>query len=194
MRQAIAISGFALLLAACGQGGDGNSAASNAGSGTNAAVTAADGNLAAVLGAEPRFAALVQAAGMTPVLEGKAPYTILAPTASALDALPPGTLERLQQPAAKAELTALLRRHILPGTITAVDLARAVETAGGTAKLATMAGDPLTVGRTDGGFRITDAAGRSAQLVGTEQAASNGVVHRIDSVLPVAAGSGSTAS
>ncbi|GAA4008969.1 hypothetical protein GCM10022280_02210 [Sphingomonas swuensis] len=183
----IVLGTTALLLAACGQGGEGNNAVANGGAeGSNAAAPAA-GNLAAVLGTDPRFTALVAAAGMTPVFEGKTPYTVLAPTSQALDALPAGTLERLQQPAGKAELTGLLRRHVLPGTILAADLTRAVESGGGKATLASMAGDPLTVTRSGNGLKIADSSGKGAMIVGGERIASNGVVHTIDAVLPAPA-------
>jgi uncharacterized surface protein with fasciclin (FAS1) repeats len=179
MRSLLVATG-ALLLAACGQERSGNEAQGNA---VVAEPGKREGSLASLLAAEPRFVALVRAAGMEPVLEGREPYTVLAPTAAALDALPPGTLERLQQPAARAELTGLLRRHILPGTVTQADLLAAVKGAGGTATLASMAGDPLTVSREGGGLRIADS-NTSARLVGPESRASNGVIHRIDAVLP----------
>lgn len=177
MRPAFAVTA-ALLLAACGQGGSGNEAENRqqAGTGPPAAV---EGTLGTLLAADPRFAQLVQAAGMQSVLEGKAPYTVLAPTPEALSGLPAGTLERLQQPAHRAELTGLLRRHILPGTILAVDLARTVQSATGPVTLATMAGEPLPVTREGQALSIG-----GARLVGPEQRASNGVIHRIASVLP----------
>jgi len=182
MRWASTPISLAILLAACGQAGEGNETAAPANGNASASTSpaAGSGNLAAVLGSDRRFAALVDAAGMRQVLEGKAPYTVLAPTSEALDALPAGTLERLQKPEGKAELTALLRRHILPGTVLAADLQKAVDTGKGKATLASMAGDPLAVTKDGNGFKIGDA-----RVVGAEQAASNGVVHRIDSVLPV---------
>jgi uncharacterized surface protein with fasciclin (FAS1) repeats len=184
MRGVIVTSVAALLLAACGQGDGGN----NAGVGepeTNLSAQAGvpSQDLAAVVGANPRLAQLVQAAGMEKVLSGKEPYTILAPTDAALNKLPAGSLDNLDQPAQKAKLTALLRAHILPGTILAADLTRAVENGKGKATIATMAGEPLTIIRDGDAFRITNAAGQSARTTGTEQPARNGVVHSIDTVL-----------
>nr|WP_314441369.1 fasciclin domain-containing protein [uncultured Sphingomonas sp.] len=187
MRRLVATSLVALLLAACGQE-DGNGAAGTAESETNVSVSpgAPSQDLAAVVGATPRLAQLVKAAGMERVLSGKEPYTILAPTDAALDKLPAESLQGLDQPARKAEITALLRAHILPGTILAADLARAVESGGGKATVATMAGDPLTVTRDGNGFRIAGPGGQSARITGTEQPARNGVVHEVDAVLPPA--------
>ncbi|WP_338502250.1 fasciclin domain-containing protein [Sphingomonas kaistensis] len=185
MRRLIATSVAALLLAACGQGDGGNNAAAAGESETNlsAQAGAPSQDLAAVVGASPRLAGLVKAAGMEKVLSGKEPYTILAPTDAALDKLPAGSLDNLDQPEQKAKLTALLRAHILPGTILAADLARAVENGKGKATIATMAGEPLTITRDGEAFRITDAAGQSARTTGSEQPARNGVVHSIDTVL-----------
>lgn len=192
MRAGHAMAGLALLLAACGQAGEENAA--NSGAATSSAPRAADDRkLSAILGADPRFTALVRSAGMAPVLEGREPYTVLAPTPEALAALPPGSLERLQQMEGRPALTALLRHHILPGTVLVADLSRAVDAGNGQATLATMAGEPLVVTREGNRLVVRDARGTSARIVGDEQRASNGVVHRIDRVLapPIATGPGS---
>ena len=180
----LTIGAAALLLAACGQGGADNGAA-NAGeseSNLSAGATPSD-DLAALVGASPRLVRLFEAAGMTKVLSGKEPYTLLAPTDAALDALPAGTFENLDQPEQKAKVTALLRAHILPGTILATDLNRAVESGKGKATVATMAGEPVTVTRDGEALKLTGAGGASARITGTEQLARNGVVHQIDAVL-----------
>lgn len=174
MRLGLTVLAAALLLGGCGgseEANGSNTAQSQAGEG-------GEQTLGALLGAEPRFMALIKSAGMTPVLEGREPYTVLAPTAEALDALPAGTLERLQQPAARGELTGLLRRHILPGTITRADIDRALQSKPDGVSLPSMAGDPLSVRREGDRVQIGDSA-----LVGEESRAKNGVVHRIDRVL-----------
>lgn len=183
MRGSFVIGTAALLLAACSQTTDDN-ASGNAAAANEQGSASPQGTLASVLGSDQRFTALVNAAGMQKVLEGKAPYTVLAPTAQALDALPAGTLERLQSVEGRPELTALLRRHILPGTILAADLQRAVEAGKGKATLATMAGEPLTVARDGQALTISDGKGATVRVTGNEQVASNGVIHRIDGVLP----------
>lgn len=185
MRALIGTAALALLLAACGQEGDINDVASaEAESNLSAGAAEPKEDLAALLRSEPQLAGLVQAAGMEKILSGKEPYTVLAPSKAALDALPAGTLERLQQPEGRAELTGLLRAHFLPGTILAADLARAVDSGKGKAQLATMTGEPLTVTREGETFVITDAKGGKARITGAERPARNGVMHTIDSVLP----------
>ncbi|GAA4030906.1 hypothetical protein GCM10022281_07960 [Sphingomonas rosea] len=181
----IALLGAAI--AACGKGG--GEVASNSlepESNLASATSQPDKDLAGVLDGQPRLVALVKAAGMERILAGKEPYTILAPSEDALAKLPAGTLDRLQKPEGKAELTGLLRHHILPGTILTTDLAKGLESGKKELKLATMAGDPLTVTREGQGYKVTDKAGHVAMLTGTEQPAKNGVVHSIDAVLPAA--------
>jgi uncharacterized surface protein with fasciclin (FAS1) repeats len=175
----------ALLLAACGQGEAGNQAQGPAELETNLSASsgAPSQDLAALVSTNARLAQLVKAAGMERVLSGKEPYTLLAPTDAALNNLPAGSLDGLDRPERKAEITALLRAHILPGTILAADLARAVESGGGKATVATMAGQPLTITREGEGFRIATGGGRGALVTGTEQPARNGVIHQIDTVL-----------
>ncbi|GAA3999139.1 fasciclin domain-containing protein [Sphingomonas humi] len=185
MRRLLLTGAAALLLASCGQGTTDNQAAAGNDSETNAGVTpgAPSQNLSALLGATPRLGQLVKAAGMEKVFDGKAPYTVLAPTDAALDKLPAGSFDGLDKPERKAEVTALLRGHILPGTILAADLERAVESGKGKATIATMTGEPLTITRDGDGLKVTGKNGQSARIVGTEQPASNGVVHTIDTVL-----------
>lgn len=187
MRGLAATSLAALLLASCGPGDGGNNAAAGPEAESNlAAQSAPSQDLAALLGASPRLVQLVKAAGMAPVLSSKEPYTILAPSDAALDKLPAGTLDGLDQPQKKAQLTALLRGHILPGTILTADLDRAVQSGKGKATIATMAGEPLTITKDGSGFRITGAGGQGARITGSERPARNGVVHEIDAVLPAA--------
>jgi uncharacterized surface protein with fasciclin (FAS1) repeats len=184
-----AVALAALLLAACGQGEAGNQVQAPAESETNLSATAGgpSQDLAALVSTNARLAQLVKAAGMERVLSGKEPYTLLAPTDAALEKLPAGSLDGLDRPERKAELTALLRAHILPGTILAADLARAVDSGGGKATVATMAGQPLTISREGEGFRIAMPGGSGALVTGTEQPARNGVIHQIDTVLTPAA-------
>jgi uncharacterized surface protein with fasciclin (FAS1) repeats len=189
MRGSIATGLAALLLASCGQGGADNQSERPAEAETNVSVAPGgpSQDLAALVGTNARLAQLVKAAGMERVLSGKEPYTLLAPTDAALDKLPAGSFDNLDRPERKAELTALLRAHILPGTILEADLVRAVESGGGKATVATMTGEPLTITRDGEGFRIAGPGGRSALVTGTEQPARNGVVHQIDTVLVPAA-------
>ena len=90
--------------------------------------------------------------------------------------LPAGTVENLLKPENKAELTAILTYHVVPGKVMAADVVKLKE-----AK--TVNGKMLHVKVNGSNVMINDAKVTSADIV-----ASNGVIHVIDSVvLPQAA-------
>src|SRR6476660_10225116 len=59
--------------------------------------------------------AAVKVAGLVETLKGKGPFTVFAPTNSAFDKLPAGTVETLLKPENKAMLTNILTYHVLAG-------------------------------------------------------------------------------
>lgn len=125
----------------------------------------------------------VKAAGFTETLSGSGPYTLFAPTDAAFAKLPAGALEQLLAPAGKPRLTALLTSHIVPGVVTAQDLARAVDRGKGKAQLATMAGSTLTVTKSGEALVVADASGGQARIAGPGSIQSNGAVHVLDAAL-----------
>lgn len=110
------------------------------------------------------------AADIAPELETATPYTLLAPTDAAFEALPEGMLDRLfADPAALADL---MRYHLIAGATNAADLAQL-----GT--VLSLQGEPLTV-TLSSDVAITV---NGANVVEADLAASNGVIHKIDQVL-----------
>src|SRR3954453_9725416 len=71
--------------------------------------------------------AAVKAAGLVDTLSGPGPFTVFAPTNAAFDMLPKGTVETLVKPENKETLTKILTYHVVPGRMTAKDLAEAVK-------------------------------------------------------------------
>ncbi len=59
--------------------------------------------------------AAVKAAGLVDTLSSRGPLTVFAPTNRAFGKLPKGTVESLVQPQNKAQLTAVLTYHVVPG-------------------------------------------------------------------------------
>lgn len=193
MLRATILVGAALALAACdGERESGNnasavppvgtaSAAGGAGTGGDAAGTSLLDRLSA--GAEySTLANAVNAAGLTQTLSGAQPYTLFAPTNSAFEALPAGTVNALLAPDAKGQLTALLTGHIVPGVVTAEDLGRAIARGKGKARLATVGGSTLTLARDGDAIVVTGPRG-AARITGAAQTGSNGVIHGLDAVL-----------
>ena len=170
-----------LAITGCDQGGDGNAAGNTAASGN--AGKAGNKTIAASLDQNSRFFQATKAAGLDATLNGSEPYTVLVPDDAAFNKLPPGTTEDLMKQESRAELTALLTYHILPGVVLAEDIGKAIDNAKGKAVLATMGGGTVTATREGGNIVLTDSAGTKATVTAADQKHSNGVVHRIDAVL-----------
>jgi len=115
--------------------------------------------------------AAVTAAGLAETLSGTGPFTVFAPTNEAFAKLPAGTVESLLTPAKKADLTAILTYHVVPGVLKAADLKDGQ-------KLKTVQGNELTVSIKDGKVMIDGAVVTIADVV-----SSNGVTHVIDAVV-----------
>ena len=127
--------------------------------------------------------AAVKAAGLVDTLMSPGPFTVFAPTNAAFDKLPAGTVDTLVKPENKGTLTTVLTYHVVPGTMTAADLAAAAQANGGKATLTTVQGSKLTVWGRDGKWYVTDAKGGQAQITIADVMQSNGVIHVVDTVL-----------
>jgi uncharacterized surface protein with fasciclin (FAS1) repeats len=117
--------------------------------------------------------AAVKAAGLVETLSGKGPFTVFAPTDEAFAKLPKGTVEELVKPENKEKLTAILTYHVLAGKVMAAD---AIAANGKMVK--TVNGQEIAVKVKDGKVMINDAT-----VIIADVAASNGVIHAIDTVL-----------
>ncbi len=116
-------------------------------------------------------------------LSGPGPFTVFAPTNAAFDAPPPGAVGSLLQPQNKAALTGVLTYHVVPGRLTAADLAVLAAANGGVATLTTVQGEPLQVMLRDGRVMVRDQTGRVATVTTGDVTQSNGVIHVGDTVL-----------
>ena len=114
--------------------------------------------------------AAVQAAGLVETLQGTGPFTVFAPTDDAFAKLPAGTVESLLKPENKAKLAAILKYHVVAGNVMAADVK--------TGKVKSVQGQELTFLVKDGAVTVD-----AAKVVKTDIAASNGVIHVIDSVI-----------
>jgi uncharacterized surface protein with fasciclin (FAS1) repeats len=133
--------------------------------------------------AHTTLVAAVKAAGLVNTLEGPGPFTVFAPTNTAFDKLPRGTVPTLLKPENKQKLTEVLTYHVVPGRLTAKDLMEKVEQGGGKAMLTTVEGAPLTVEEKGGRLMIIDAEGHVAHITIRNVMQSNGVIHVVDTVL-----------
>ena len=127
--------------------------------------------------------AAVKAAGLVETLSSPGPFTVFAPTNAAFAKLPAGTVETLVKPENTATLTSILTEHVVPGRITAQDIAAAAKRGGGKATYVTASGGKLTFWKKGMGWRVQDAKGHYANITIANVMQSNGVIHVIDTVL-----------
>jgi transforming growth factor-beta-induced protein len=117
------------------------------------------------------LAAALQAGGLVETLKGEGPFTVFAPTDEAFAKIPKATLEDLLKPENKEKLVAILKYHVVSGKVMAKDVM-------GLEKAKTVNGKEVKVKTKDGKVMIDDATVAKADV-----AASNGVIHVIDTVL-----------
>ncbi len=115
------------------------------------------------------LASLLQKAGLVDTLATGGPFTVFAPTDAAFAKVPKATLDALA--ADPARLKAVLLYHVVPGRVTAADVAKLTS-----AK--TAEGRSLAI-KVANGSVFVDAA----QVTTPDVEATNGVIHVIDSVL-----------
>ncbi len=127
--------------------------------------------------------AAVKAADLVTTLKGKGPFTVFAPSNSAFDKLPKGTVENLLKPESKKALVNLLTYHVVAGSLKATDVLAAIKAGNGKAVVKTIQGENLTASLENGKVILTDAKGGKATVTATDLAGSNGVVHVIDTVV-----------
>ena len=121
-------------------------------------------------------------AGLLPMLDGIASYTVLAPRDPAFVALGP-LGEELVAPSQRPAMAIVLRDHILPGFVTRVDIVSAIETAGGPVTMRSMGNHAITFTREGSSIFASAPDGSRARLVGKTLRASNGAAIRLDGLL-----------
>jgi uncharacterized surface protein with fasciclin (FAS1) repeats len=117
------------------------------------------------------LAAALGAAGLVDAVKGPGPFTVFAPSDEAFAKLPKGTVETLLKPENKEKLKAILTYHVVPGKVMAKDVL-------GVKGAKSLNGQRIDV-KVDGGKVMVDGA----QVVATDIACTNGVIHVIDSVI-----------
>lgn len=112
--------------------------------------------------------AAVTAAGLADTLSGAGPFTVFAPTDEAFAKLPAGTVDSLLKDIPM--LTKILTYHVVSGQVMAADVVK-LESA------KTLEGGEVKINTLEG-VKVNDAT-----VIQADVAASNGVIHAIDTVL-----------
>jgi len=110
----------------------------------------------------------VQAAGLADTLSSPGPFTVFAPTDEAFAKLPAGTVEGLLKDIPK--LKSVLTYHVVAGRMMAADVVKQ-------SSLKTVQGQSISVD-TKSGAKVD-----GANIVKTDIATDNGVIHVIDKVI-----------
>jgi uncharacterized surface protein with fasciclin (FAS1) repeats len=124
-------------------------------------------DVAVKAGSFKTLVAAVQAAGLVDTLKGPGPFTVFAPTDEAFAKIPKATLDALLKD--KAALSKILTYHVVSGKVMAADVKAG--------KVKSVQGSEITV-KTEGGVMVD-----GAKVIATDVAASNGVIHAIDTVI-----------
>jgi uncharacterized surface protein with fasciclin (FAS1) repeats len=117
------------------------------------------------------LATALKAAGLVETLKGAGSFTVFAPTDAAFAKLPAGTVETLLKPENKDKLRRILTYHVVAGKVGSSEVTKM-----NSAK--TVSGDAIMIAVKNGSVMVNDA-----KVVTPDVAASNGVIHVIDSVL-----------
>ncbi len=117
------------------------------------------------------LAAALKAADLVDTLKGEGPFTVFAPTDEAFAKLPEGTVANLLKPENRDQLVAILTYHVVPGSVPAADVVKL-------GSATTVNGANVEILVSDNGVQVD-----SANVIKTDIAASNGIIHVIDSVI-----------
>ena len=183
-RQAFALGVAAAALmavGACSQNDGGNEAAGQPAQSPAAQEAAGGKTIAAGLAPNSRFVAAAKSAGLDQTLAGPGPYTVFVPDDAAFTGASAQTFD--PKPENRARITGALTNLILPGTVLAEDIGKAIDKGQGKAMLATMGGGTLTATREGGKIVLTDQAGQKATVSKADDRFTNGVVHHVDALL-----------
>jgi len=138
---------------------------------TSAARAADIVDTAVAAGSFNTLVAAVKAAGLVDTLKGPGPFTVFAPNDAAFAKLPAGTVDDLLRPENRDKLVAILTYHVVPGKVMSGDIA------GKTMEVKSVQGGMIDVDARNG-VMVDDA-----NVIGADVAASNGVIHVIDTVI-----------
>lgn len=127
--------------------------------------------------------AAVKAADLVETLMTPGPFTVFAPTNTAFEKLPAGTVETLVKPENKKLLQTILTYHVVAGKMNAKDIVAAIKKGNGKAVLTTVSGGKLTATLKGSDVYLTDENGGSAKVTIADVNQSNGVIHVIDTVV-----------
>jgi uncharacterized surface protein with fasciclin (FAS1) repeats len=154
--------------------------------GVDTMAVAETGNVVDVAAANADFSTLVaavKAANLVETLSGDGPFTVFAPNNAAFDKLPAGTVDGLLKPENMEKLKSILTYHVVSGKFDAATVIDAINKNNGKYSVTTVQGGTIVLSLSEGKVMLTDANGGTATVILADVAASNGVIHAIDTVV-----------
>jgi uncharacterized surface protein with fasciclin (FAS1) repeats len=183
------LSMIALIAVSCGDGKKKESeevVADSTAVSVDSTQTVASTTIVDVAAGNPDFSTLVaavKAAGLAETLSGEGPFTVFAPTNAAFEKLPAGTVDGLLKPENLEKLKGLLTYHVVAGKFDAAAVTDAITKGNGKYTVTTVQGGKIDLSLKDGKVVLTDANGATSTVAIADVAASNGVIHAIDTVV-----------
>ena len=127
--------------------------------------------------------AAVKAAGLVETLKSDGPFTVFAPTNTAFEKLPQGTVATLLKPENKAMLSSILTYHVLAGKFSSSEIAAAIKAGKGTAEFKTVNGGKVWAMMKGKDLILKDEKGGLSKVTIADVFQKNGVIHVIDTVI-----------
>tara|TARA_B100000900_G_C20565532_1_gene710887 strand:- start:51 stop:551 length:501 start_codon:yes stop_codon:yes gene_type:complete len=125
----------------------------------------------------------LKAADLVGALSGEGPFTVFAPNNAAFSKIDSETLGNLLKPENVKALSNILTYHVVSGKLMASDVASALKSGNGMVKLTALNGQTVTARTKEGKIFLEDSQGNMSEIIATDVAGSNGVIHVIDSVV-----------
>ena len=125
----------------------------------------------------------LKAADLVGALSGEGPFTVFAPNNEAFAKIDAETLGNLLKPENVKTLSNILTYHVVSGKLMASDVANALKSGYGKAKLTALNGQNITAKSKNGKIYLEDSQGNMSEIIATDVAGSNGVIHVISSVV-----------
>ena len=125
----------------------------------------------------------LKAADLVNALQGDGPFTVFAPTNDAFGKIDSKTLNSLLETKNKKALANILTYHVVSGKLMSGDVVKALEKGNGKAEVKALNGQTLTVMSKDGKIWLKDQNNNYSEIVKTDIAGSNGVIHVINTVV-----------
>jgi len=127
--------------------------------------------------------AALKAADLVGALSGEGPFTVFAPNNDAFSKIDAEALGNLLKPENVKSLSNILTYHVVSGKLMASDVVSALESGNGKVELTALNGQTITAVSRYGKIYLEDSQGNMSEIIATDVAGSNGVIHVISSVV-----------